>query len=74
MLCRAEVEVGRDPRSVTELLNWLEQEFNQGEAPEKDLIGLGFVETIPGSPEGDQLLDKLGPSLRHVAKELGLFN
>lgn len=44
------------------------------EEPEKDLVALGFVEAIPYSPEGDPLLALLGPSLREVAQELGLFN
>lgn len=54
------------------LVDWVEREFVAAGEPEKDLIGLGFVETIPPSPEGDPLLYLLGPSLREVAVELGL--
>lgn len=63
----------RGDHAAVRLVSWLEHEFATAESPEKDLIGLGFVENIPYSPEGDPLLGLLGPSLREVALELGLL-
>jgi hypothetical protein len=62
----------RKDHTAARLVDWLEHEFVGADDPEKDLIGLGFVENIPYSPEGDPLLALLGPSLRAVAIELGL--
>lgn len=61
-----------DPGLVGEIVDWLEREFVQASAAEKDLIGLGFVETIPYPPEGNALLLRLGPKLTQVARDLGL--
>ena len=63
----------RGDDAAARLVDWLERAFDAAEDPEKDLIGLGFVENIPYSPEGDPLLSLLGPSLREVARELGLM-
>lgn len=68
----ASAEVVSDAATVGALVRWLEQEFEAAGADEKDLIGLGFVEALPAAPEGDPLLERLGPSLRQVAEELGL--
>ncbi|MBL0749275.1 hypothetical protein [Nocardioides baculatus] len=62
-----------DPVTVGAVTDWLEREFVHAEAPEKDLIGLGFVEAIPYPPEGAALLLRLGPELTQVAGELGLL-
>ena len=62
-----------DPEGVGDVVDWLEHEFVIAEPAEKDLIGLGFVEAIPFPPEGAALLLRLGPSLTHVAGELGLL-
>lgn len=58
---------------VSSLVDWLEHEFAVASPPEQDLIALGFVEAIPFTPEGDPLLQLLGPEMRKVAKELGLL-
>ena len=63
-----------DRRAVGDVVDWLEREFVNAEAAEKDLIGLGFVEAIPFPPEGAALLLRLGPALTHVAGELGLLS
>ncbi len=62
-----------DPRTVGRLVDWLEVEFEKAQPPEKDLIGLGFVEAIPLPPEGTALLLRLGPHLTQVADDLGFF-
>ena len=62
-----------DPARTTGLTTWLEARFDAGDDALKDLIGVGFVEMISQSPEGDPILDNLGPSLRHVAGEMGLL-
>lgn len=62
-----------DPRTVGEVVDWLEAEYVRAEAAEKDLIGLGFVEVIPYRPLGAPLLTRLGPELTRVAGELGLL-
>lgn len=61
-----------DPRLVGDVVDWLEREFVRAAAAEKDLIGLGFVETLPYPPEGSALLMRLGPELTQVARDLGL--
>lgn len=63
-----------DPELVGEIVDWLEREFAAAEPAEKDLIGLGFVETIPYPPEGAALLLRLGPELTSVARDLGLVS
>jgi hypothetical protein len=62
-----------DPQLVGDVLDWLEEEYERAEAAEQDLIGLGFVETIPYRPAGAPLLTRLGPELTKVAAELGLL-
>ena len=61
------------PDVVGGLIDWLEREFEEAAAPEKDLIALGFVEAIPFPPEGAPLLLRLGTQLTQVARELGLL-
>lgn len=68
----ARATMSTDPRLVGDVVDWLEREFDAAEPPEKDLIGLGFVETIPYPPEGAPLLLRLGPSLTQVAEEIGI--
>jgi hypothetical protein len=63
-----------DPELAGEIVDWLEREFATAEPAEKDLIGLGFVETIPYPPEGAALLLRLGPELTSVARDLGLVS
>jgi hypothetical protein len=63
-----------DPALVGDLVDWLEHEFVRAAAAEKDLIGLGFVETLPYPPEGSALLLRLGPELTQVARDLGLLS
>ena len=68
------IAAARDsPGLVGEVADWLEHEFVQAEPPEKDLIGLGFVEPIPFPPEGAALLLRLGPALTQVARELEIL-
>ncbi|UFN46402.1 contact-dependent growth inhibition system immunity protein [Nocardioides okcheonensis] len=62
-----------DPQLVGDVVDWLEREFDAAAPPEQDLIGLGFVETIPFPPEGAPLLLRLGPSLTRVAREIGIL-
>ena len=62
-----------DPATVGAVVDWLEQEYRGAEPAEKDLIGLGFVETIPFPPEGAPLLLRLGPELTQVAEEIGIL-
>lgn len=69
----AQATYSSDPDTVGHLLDWLEVEFGTAGPAEKDLIGLGFVETIPFPPEGAPLLLRLGPRLTQVADELGLL-
>ena len=69
----AQHTVATDPGLVGEVADWLEHEFVQAEPPEKDLIGLGFVEPIPFPPEGAALLLRLGPALTQVARELEIL-
>lgn len=69
----AQASLQTDPASVGYLVDWLEREFTVAEPAEKDLIGLGFVETIPFPPEGSALLLRLGPALTGVAADLGLL-
>ncbi len=61
------------PDEVGGVVDWLEREFHDAAAPEKDLIALGFVEAIPFPPEGAALLLRLGSGLTQVARELGLL-
>lgn len=68
----AQATMSIDPGLVGDVVDWLENEFDAADAPEKDLIGLGFVETIPYPPEGAPLLLRLGPSLTQVAEEIGI--
>ena len=60
------------PDLVGGVIDWLEREFQEAAAPEKDLIALGFVEAIPFPPEGAPLLLRLGTQLTQLARELGL--
>lgn len=69
----AQATLPSDPSAVGEVVDWLEAEYVRAEAPEKDLIGLGFVEAVPYRPDGAALLTRLGPELTHVADELGLL-
>lgn len=69
----AEVESKSDPEHVARLTDWLEARFNSGDNTLKDLIGVGFVEMVPHTPTGDPILRRLGPSLRQVADDMGLF-
>ena len=62
-----------DPVAVGALVDWLEREFVSAAAAERDLIGLGFVETLLPPPEGTTLLMRLGPELTQVARDLGLL-
>lgn len=70
---RAQTSIATDPVAAGGMVDWLEREFVDAAAPEKDLIGLGFVEAIPFPPEGAALLLRLGPELTGVAHELGLL-
>jgi hypothetical protein len=63
-----------NPELAGQVVDWLERQFATAEAAEKDLIGLGFVETIPYPPEGASLLLRLGPELTSVARDLGLVS
>ena len=69
----ADSALGEDADTVGRLLDWLESEFTVAAPAEKDLIGLGFVETIPFPPAGSALLLRLGPVLTEVAVDLGLL-
>ena len=69
----AEKESTRNPDQVAEVTAWLESRFDSGDDVLKDLIGVGFVEMIPHTPTGDPILDRLGPSLRGVAEDMGLL-
>lgn len=69
----AQASVASDPTTVGQLVDWLDREFTAAEPAEKDLIGLGFVETIPSPPKGSALLVRLGPALTEVAADLGLL-
>ena len=62
-----------DQATVGRMVDWLESEFTRAEPAEKDLIGLGFVETLPFPPEGAAMLLRLGPELSQVARDLGLL-
>ena len=56
---------GEDSR-VTALLNLLEDRFNQGDRYVRDLIAVGFVESMDSTGEpAAGLRDLLGPSLRN---------
>lgn len=68
----AQANYPSDPRQVGDVVDWLEREFVRAAAAEKDLIGLGFVETLPYPPAGSPLLLRLGPELTQVARDLGL--
>lgn len=69
----AEAEVVHQRDHVSDLIAWLEREFASGGNDIKDLIGVGFVEMVPHTPEGDPILQNLGPHLRDVAEQMGLF-
>lgn len=69
----AQATMASDPQLVGDVVDWLEREFDAAAPPEQDLIGLGFVETIPFPPEGAPLLLRLGPSLTRVAREIGIL-
>jgi hypothetical protein len=69
----ADSSLAQDPDTVGRLLDWLDREFTAAKPVEKDLIGLGFVETIPSPPKGSALLVRLGPALTEVAADLGLL-
>ena len=69
----AQASFPSEPQLVGDLVDWFEEEYGRSEAAEKDLIGLGFVETIPYRPAGTPLLTRLGPELTKVAAELGLL-
>lgn len=69
----ANANYSEHPDEVGGLVDWLEREFQEADAPEKDLIALGFVEAIPFPPEGAPLLLRLGVQLTQVARELGLL-
>ncbi len=62
------------PNRVSQLTRLLEREFATGDAAIQDLIGVGFVETLPESPEGDAVLNLLGPALRELAEDMNLFD
>ena len=62
------------PDRVAQLMRRLEQEFATGDGEMQDLIGVGFVETLPESPEGDAVLGLLGPRLRELAEDMHLFD
>lgn len=70
----AQAAYATEPAQVGALVDWLEVEWSQADADQKDLIGLGFVEVIPYRPEGAPLLARLGPELTQVASELGLLS
>lgn len=58
---------------VGRVVDWLDNEFLVAQPAERDLIGLGFVETLPFPPAGAPLLLRLGPHLTRIADELGLL-
>ena len=62
------------PDRVSQLMRLLEREYATGEADIQDLIGVGFVEMLPESPEGDAVLGLLGPRLRELAEDMHLFD
>lgn len=62
------------PHRVSQLTRLLEREFATGDAAVQDLIGVGFVEMLPESPEGDAVLNLLGPALRELAEDMHLFD
>ena len=62
------------PDRVSQLMRLLEREYATGEADIQDLIGDGFVEMLPQSPEGDAVLNLLGPRLRELAEDMHLFD
>lgn len=64
----------RVPDRVAQLMRRLEQEFAAGDGEMQDLIGVGFVEMLPESPEGDTVLSLLGPRLRELAEDRHLFD
>ena len=61
-----------DPERVATLTAWLGSRYDSGDEVLKDLIGVGFVEMIPQSPDGDPILEQLPPSLRSLATQMGL--
>lgn len=69
----AESVVARNPERVASLLRWLEVRYEEADDEAANLIAVGFVEMLPATPEGDPVLDLLGPSLREVARELNLL-
>lgn len=64
----------RAPDRVAQLMRRLEREFTAGDGEIQDLIGVGFVEMLPKSPEGDAVLNLLGPALRELAEDMHLFD
>lgn len=70
----SEAEVTRDTERISELIAWFENEFTTGDQEVKDLIGVGFVEMLPHTPDGDPILNLLGPELRQVARDMGLLS
>ncbi|QBX56091.1 hypothetical protein EXE58_11860 [Nocardioides seonyuensis] len=69
----SETQVTGNAHRISELMTWFENAFSAGGEEIKDLIGVGFVEMLPHTPEGDPILRLLGPELREVASDMGLF-
>lgn len=61
------------PARVSQVTRWLDRQFGAGDAAIQDLIGVGFVEMLPEAPEGNAVLNLLGPKLREVAHDLDLL-
>ncbi|NYE35621.1 hypothetical protein F4692_000725 [Nocardioides cavernae] len=62
-----------EPRRAQQVIDWLEQEFTQGDFDVRNLIDVGIVEMLPSMPEGAAVLSRLGPELRGRAEVAGLF-
>lgn len=63
-----------DPRRAAQVLEWLEQEFVDGDFDVRNLIDVGIIEMLPPMPEGAPVLEMLGPELRGRAEIAGLFS
>lgn len=69
----AHENAARGADRVSPLTRWLDNQFAAGDEAVRDLIGIGFVEMLPETPEGDAVFKLLGPHLREVAHEMHLF-
>lgn len=59
--------------AIQKLCDLLEDVFVRGDATAKDIVGAGFVESLPAIDEpGGGILNHLGLALRQVAEDMSL--